>query len=335
MGLDTSNHIRMRDFTLVQIGTLNRAEVENATHLANVLQRAFRFDWYPKSFPIRSPRPVLPNGAYDLDSVASKLSELHRIPKPTIFFTSLPFGDRDTGNISEYHFFNKLGFDKDESIVSTFEWERLFNGNLQRYILSTLSAASLNFCAGINTHEETRGCLFDFCDDPAEIVKCFDGSGVCRECESRLDRNRRDGLITMEEVASARKLFNRSLNKRVCFFARPFRPPFKQVLRAIEDPLTKAGWIVVDPEKSRLPRRITDAIVQDIICSDALVADLTQENPNVFYEVGYAHAIGCEVIFISQHEPIPFDVSTDRVLFYRNTPKGLEELGRRLVRTLS
>jgi len=47
------------------------------------------------------------------------------------------------------------------------------------------------------------------------------------------------------------------------------------------------------------------------------VADLTGRNPNVYYEVGVAHAFGKDVILISQSdEDLPFDLQNMRIIIY-------------------
>jgi hypothetical protein len=47
------------------------------------------------------------------------------------------------------------------------------------------------------------------------------------------------------------------------------------------------------------------------------VADLTHSNPNVYYEVGLAHALGKQITFITQDKDrLPFDVSTSRCVRY-------------------
>jgi nucleoside 2-deoxyribosyltransferase len=68
---------------------------------------------------------------------------------------------------------------------------------------------------------------------------------------------------------------------------------------------------------------ITD-IAQEIMEARVIIADITPANPNVYYEVGYAHAIGKPVILIAETptSQLPFDVSGFRVLRYENTIGG-------------
>ena len=55
--------------------------------------------------------------------------------------------------------------------------------------------------------------------------------------------------------------------------------------------------------------RILDRIYNQIAKADVVIADMTGRNPNVFYEVGYAHALGKLTILLTQiSEDIPFDL---------------------------
>lgn len=69
---------------------------------------------------------------------------------------------------------------------------------------------------------------------------------------------------------------------------------------------------------------ITD-IWSAIVASKILVADCTGRNPNVFYEIGLAHAIGKPVVLITQQsEDIPFDLRHRRYITYELTPRGMK-----------
>lgn len=75
-----------------------------------------------------------------------------------------------------------------------------------------------------------------------------------------------------------------------------------------------------------------DRIYNQISKSDILVADMTGRNPNVFYEVGYAHALGKNVILLTQNaEDIPFDLKHFPHIVYDKTISKLRpELAKRL-----
>jgi len=65
--------------------------------------------------------------------------------------------------------------------------------------------------------------------------------------------------------------------------------------------------------------------------SRLLVADLTDKNSNVFYELGIAHTIGKDVIMISQkEEDIPFDIRHLPYIIYKDDKDGRKELKQKL-----
>ncbi len=72
-------------------------------------------------------------------------------------------------------------------------------------------------------------------------------------------------------------------------------------------------------------------IIQDIVAlidrSAVIIGDCTGRNANVFYEIGIAHALGKEVILITQNpEDIPFDLVHLRNIRYHNNGEGIERL---------
>jgi nucleoside 2-deoxyribosyltransferase len=83
------------------------------------------------------------------------------------------------------------------------------------------------------------------------------------------------------------------------------------------------------------------AIMQDVwksICeARIIIADLTELNPNVMYELGIAHTLGKETIIIYRKDKnikFPFDISHIRRIEYENTPVGGTKLVSELKDTL-
>ncbi len=73
-------------------------------------------------------------------------------------------------------------------------------------------------------------------------------------------------------------------------------------------------------------------IVDSIRESYIIIAEITPDNPNVFYEIGYAHAINKPTILLcdKKREKLPFDVSGFRTLFYENSIGGKNKVERDL-----
>ena len=66
-----------------------------------------------------------------------------------------------------------------------------------------------------------------------------------------------------------------------------------------------------------MPSTIVKDIWNLIQSSSIIIADLTSQNANVFYELGLAHASKKPVIFISESmDDVPFDLRAQRVITY-------------------
>jgi hypothetical protein len=72
-------------------------------------------------------------------------------------------------------------------------------------------------------------------------------------------------------------------------------------------------------------------IYHQINSADLIIADMTGKNPNVFYEVGYAHALDKKVILLTKNgEDIPFDLKHYPFIIYENISGLKEELKKRI-----
>ena len=73
---------------------------------------------------------------------------------------------------------------------------------------------------------------------------------------------------------------------------------------------------------------VSDTARQMIESADMIIADLTETNPNIMYEVGYAHALRKPVLPIleSGEQQVPSDLSG--YLYYVYVPGELQDLER-------
>jgi hypothetical protein len=91
----------------------------------------------------------------------------------------------------------------------------------------------------------------------------------------------------------------------------PFRPDLNYFFLYIQKHLSEKHGLRVERGDHRvLSKALMDKIRDQIIEADVLVGDVTSGNPNVFYEIGLAHAFGKPVIFLTQDSPAntPVDV---------------------------
>src|SRR6266567_199902 len=112
----------------------------------------------------------------------------------------------------------------------------------------------------------------------------------------------------------------------------PFRPDFLAVFESgIRPCLQELGCVVEHAQDIATVDSIIQLIFAQISKADFLVADTTGSNPNVFYEIGYAHALGKKVLLLTQDtKKIPFDIGGLKHILYQ--PDGLNALRRDLAR---
>lgn len=103
------------------------------------------------------------------------------------------------------------------------------------------------------------------------------------------------------------------------FVLMPFAPEFDEIYNLFITPtLVEAGYDVFRADDMVSNQNILRDIVSAIEYSDLVVADLTTANPNVYYELGIAHALARPVILLVQDiAELPFDLRAYRVITYK------------------
>lgn len=102
------------------------------------------------------------------------------------------------------------------------------------------------------------------------------------------------------------------------FVLMPFASEFDDIYEyLIQGALSDAGFIVSRADDIRNQRNILADVVQAITNCDLIIADISTANPNVYYELGLAHAFGKPVILLAQDiDDVPFDLQSYRILTY-------------------
>ena len=101
--------------------------------------------------------------------------------------------------------------------------------------------------------------------------------------------------------------------------------------RLISPAFEDGGYVVVRADDIDSQQNILKDIVTAIVESDLIVADLTGANPNVYYELGLAHALGKQVILLSQDvSAAPFDLRSYRIVEYGDRFDRFERARERL-----
>jgi hypothetical protein len=116
----------------------------------------------------------------------------------------------------------------------------------------------------------------------------------------------------------------------------PFLPSLKDVYHEHIAAVAKRVGKTVGRADDFFNAHFVMADIWEGICgAQAIIADCTGRNANVFYEIGLAHAIGKPVIVISQNsDDIPFDLKYLRYIRYEYTPPGMRQFEETLFATL-
>jgi hypothetical protein len=96
----------------------------------------------------------------------------------------------------------------------------------------------------------------------------------------------------------------------------PVRERADIVADYIVAPVAKEFGLEVErSDRDPTPGPITSRILRSLLASRVVVADLTGENPNVYYELCFSHSFGLPVvILIDKSENLPFDIKAERVI---------------------
>ena len=136
------------------------------------------------------------------------------------------------------------------------------------------------------------------------------------QTKKRFDFFRELGINTDEPV-----------DERLLFVLTPFHPEFEMTFHAIRRVAEELRLKCSRGDEEYRSSNILSHILSQIFRARLVIADVTGRNPNVFYELGIAHALGKPVLIISRSvEDVPFDLRSIRVLQYH----GYESLQERL-----
>ena len=121
-----------------------------------------------------------------------------------------------------------------------------------------------------------------------------------------------------------------SETQRTCFVIMPFRPELHYFYLFLRNHLEQQHRLKCERGDNQvLTRPIIEKINESILNADLLIADCSGRNPNVFYELGLAHAHNKKVILIT-HDPIeaaPADIRHYEFISY-GFSQHLEFLGK-------
>jgi len=233
---------------------------------------------------------------------------------------------------------------------------RPWSSALEEIISTVRSVAVLVGHDGLGPWEqiETRAILAEFAEKRLPVIPVLlPGAGSKPELplflheftwvdlRAGLTESALDALewsVTGRRPKPKQKEHKTTASKGTCFVIMPFGGWFDEYYKTIYEPAIRSAGLE--------PRRADDlyrpsSIVHDIwtLTKSAriVLADLTDKNPNVFYELGLAHAMAKPAILVTASlSDVPFDLRALRVLEYdKNRPNWGDLLSRNIQQSIA
>jgi hypothetical protein len=128
-------------------------------------------------------------------------------------------------------------------------------------------------------------------------------------------------------------------SKKTCFIISPLGKENSDTRRAadglinsvLKPLLTELDFEVFAPHEIDNPGSITTQVIKYLLDANLVIANLTELNPNVMYELAVRHAKRLPVVSVVQTGTVlPFDIATERTIFFNNDMAGVIELKSKL-----
>ena len=201
---------------------------------------------------------------------------------------------------------------------------------IEDYLKSEILLSILLILSKMNIgHYETRGCLFDFCENKKDIVVKLHSGSICADCKARLMYYG----VTEEMLASAMKILwdiskdflsprvvrgcpighkvckefhtiQREYSDRNVFLAISFSNEFKDMIDHLKEKLKNIGFNLKVVNQTIENKNILCKICKTIQTCKFGIAEFSGFRHNVSYEFGLMQAFGLETIAIIKKEKL-------------------------------
>ncbi len=133
--------------------------------------------------------------------------------------------------------------------------------------------------------------------------------------------------VAQSPVPTVFQLSENPVSPKLISMMMPFSGAFTRVYQTVRTALEAEGYECKRADDFWLHPHIVQDIIELICTSRIVICDLSDKNPNVFYETGIAHTLGKDVILITQSmNDVPFDLRSLRCITYLNNQEGCDKL---------
>lgn len=125
------------------------------------------------------------------------------------------------------------------------------------------------------------------------------------------------------------------IDKELVFVLTPFNDQFRPVFDAIREVCLQSGLKCMRGDEQYVQGDLLRHVLRGLVRANVVIACVGGRNPNVFYELGLAHAMDKGVILVSQTTiDLPVDVRSNRIVVFQALPELQAKLKDELLKLL-
>jgi hypothetical protein len=122
-------------------------------------------------------------------------------------------------------------------------------------------------------------------------------------------------------------------DSKLVFVLTPFHPEYRNTYEIVASVCNAIGLKCMRGDEEYIHGDIFRHILKLLVQCRLVIANVDGRNPNVFYELGIAQAIGKPVVMLaSSEQDVPFDIRSTRIIFWRNANELSQRLREEMVK---
>lgn len=276
------------------------------------------FDPYEIPRAIASSRRITPLGVYAIDPESDVISELR---EAISLIRSWLVGDPDLREVTASEIAAELEVSETRAALLLY-----FMEDLGDFVGSPTTPSDIPGYSKVSVYFNS---FYAYDDNLEEIMKEIYSPPEEVETDSGSSSAPEESPFVIRPVFQSRIA---RVDESLCFVLMPFSTDWSQRVyeNLFRPAVEEAGYQCKRADESG-GQIVAESIWTDINQAGLIVADLTNKNENVMYEIGIAHTVGKPVVLLSQDEiDPPFDIGHHRVHVYEDNSAGPDDLKAKL-----
>lgn len=146
-------------------------------------------------------------------------------------------------------------------------------------------------------------------------------NGILKEEESKTLQNKlTNGVLKITTSLDNISKYDYFNFNSLVFVIISFRDDMEKVYKKIYEIGDKYNFQALRVKDVQGNYKITEKVIELIASANFIIADLTHERPNVYYELGYARGIGKKIITLcNKNSEVHYDVQEWKTIMYNDT----------------